>query len=100
MEEGRVTAGEFEPVSSNATLSPVLKSTRSGPLNQFEAAVDHMFATPSPRQIRFEGGCSAEIAMLTAFVRALPSDAEMENWNPPMPMKPAFGANTAKWPFE
>src|SRR6266699_5191244 len=91
IELGRLSAGEFEPVSSKVTLSPVLKATRSGPLNQLEAVVDQAFATPSPRQMRFEGGWRAEIARLTELVKALPSEAETANCNPPMPIKPGEG---------
>src|ERR1051325_4434724 len=94
-------AGEFEPVSSNVTLAPVLKATSAPPLpTQFEAVVDQTFALPSPRHVRFEGGCKADITTVTVFVYAVPSEPVTLNRKLPNPEKPLAGGEQAKGPFE
>src|ERR1041384_150167 len=93
--------GWCERVSSNVTLSPVLKATSAPPLpTQFEAVVDQTFALPSPRHVRFEGGCKADITTVTVFVYAVPSKPVTLNRKLPNPEKPPAGVKTAKWPFE
>ena len=68
-------AGVFEPVSSKVTASLFLKAARLEPLNQFETLVFHVFAEPSPRQVRFAGSGADTVEIVTPISAPLKAAA-------------------------